>query len=233
MGAAAGLDHGDLLGVLDVGDVEDADATGAIRTGDLRGRRTRGPGRGRSGGTGGSGEWLDAAVGAAAAFDGHEEQVAVDGDVTLTAGADQRGDERELGWVGGVVEVDAPEVSDEEMVSAERHIGVGVVECASVTAVGVGLGWGVECSGLAEGDDLLHAEDGLGRVGFAALESDARIVGGCARIDVDAGGRNVGGNNLLLALGGAERGKCDCQCKCGGEHTARQRSRESCHHVSP
>ena len=111
--AAAGLHRGDLLRLLHVGDVEDADAAEPL----VAHRRL---------------DALRAAVDAAARLlDRHEEQVAVHRHVALAAGADDRRQQLRLLRVLDVVGVEAVEVADEEMVAAERQVGVGEVRARS------------------------------------------------------------------------------------------------------
>ena len=140
VGAAAGLDSGELLGIAEVGDVEDADSAEAVFA--WRGRwgaAESGGGacwgvggwRGWGGGdiAGGERNALGAAIDAAAdGFNRHEEEVAVDGDVALAAGAHDGGGELRLLGVGDVVEVEAVVVADEDVVAAEGEVGVGGAE---------------------------------------------------------------------------------------------------------
>ncbi len=58
----------------------------------------------------------------------HEQQIAVHRHVTLPARADHRRQQRGLRRVGDVVDVEAAEVADEQVVSAEREVGVGEVQ---------------------------------------------------------------------------------------------------------
>ncbi len=113
VGAAAGLHGGHLLGILEVGDVEDAHATEAL---DADRRRHA----------------LGAAVDAAARLlDRHEEQVAVDRDVALTAGAGNRRHQLRLARVLHVVGVEAVEVAHHDVDALEGEVGVGEVETAA------------------------------------------------------------------------------------------------------
>ena len=91
---------GSCTGLLDVADVEDADAAEALRV-DRAGRA------------------LGAAVDAAARlFDRHEEQVAVDRHVTLAARAHERRAQGRRGGIGDVVDLEAVEVADDGVVAA-------------------------------------------------------------------------------------------------------------------
>ncbi len=82
-------------------------------------------GRTQRGGIGRNWDALRAAIDAAVhGFGRHEEQVAVDRDVALSTGADERSAELDLGRVIDVVEVDAVIVSDEEMIADKGKVGV-------------------------------------------------------------------------------------------------------------
>src|ERR1700690_3306597 len=61
-------------------------------------------------------------------FNGHEEEVLVNRDITLAAGADQRGEESGVGGIGDVVDIDAVEISLEEVIALESKIGIGESE---------------------------------------------------------------------------------------------------------
>ncbi len=110
MRAAARLDVGDLLRLPDIADVEDAHAAEALGTD----RRV---------------DALRAAVETAARLlDRHEEQVAVDRHVALATRAHDRREQRRLLRRIDVVHVEAVEVAEEEIVLAERDVGVGEVQ---------------------------------------------------------------------------------------------------------
>src|ERR1700693_4352663 len=122
MGAATGLHGGNLLGIFDVGNVEDAYAAETIflRDGDatflfFTGRRRRLLGKTLR-------PAIDAAIGH---FHGHEEQIFVDGDVALSTGADQRGEQTGAGRVGNVKNIHAVKISLEEVVALKGKVGVG------------------------------------------------------------------------------------------------------------
>ena len=110
--AAAGLHRRDLLRIADVGDVEDAHAAEAVLADRL-------------------GHALHAAVDAAAGLlDRHEQQVAVDRDVALAAGADDRRQQARALRAFDVVGVEAMEVAHDHVRAAEGEIGIGEVEAA-------------------------------------------------------------------------------------------------------
>ncbi len=110
--AAAGLHRRDLLRLGDVGDVEDAHAAEAFLADRLL-------------------HALDAAVDAAAGlFDRHEQQVAVDRDVALAAGADHRRQQARALRALDVVGVEAVEVADHHPLAAEGDVGVREVQSA-------------------------------------------------------------------------------------------------------
>jgi hypothetical protein len=106
MRPAAGLHRGDLLRLSQRADIEDADAAETLRAG----------GRGHA-----AGATVDASE---PLLDAHEEQVAVDGDVALPAGAHHRRLEARPLRVLDVVDVDPVIVADPEIVLAERQVGV-------------------------------------------------------------------------------------------------------------
>ena len=215
--SAAALHGGDLFGIREVADIENADAAetvGAGRAAGASARARRGaPGApaapaaaGEAAGdiTGGQRDALGAAIDASVhGFGRHEEQMAVDRDVALSAGADQRSAQLDLRRVIDVVEIDAVVVADEEMIAAEGEVGIrgAVRNCGAASAAGsarraassavapdapagvAGLAvWRLHCvpgakpGGLGRCRDLLHAEGGLAGVVQAALEADARIV---------------------------------------------------------
>ena len=119
--SAAGLHGGHLLRILDIGDVENSDAT---KTFGLRGRQAaflflaRGGRRFR---------WkslraaIDAPVGH---FHRHEHQVFVDRYVALSAGADHGGHQRGLGWIGNIENIHSVEISLEQVIALESHVRV-------------------------------------------------------------------------------------------------------------
>ena len=156
--------------------------------------------------------------------------MAVDGDVALSAGTDERSAELDLGGVIDVVEVDAIVVSHEEMVTDKGEVGVdraGVDRgTAAATATGRGIGrWsgrrsgfrgvgvGRESGRLLETGDFLQSEDRLAGVEQAGLEANAGIVRAGARVGVDARGRRLGGVGLRPPLRSAERGYGDGYCE--------------------
>ena len=74
---------------------------------------------------------LRAAIDAAARlFDRHEQQVAVDRDVALAAGADDRREQARALRALDVVGVEAVEVAHHHVRAAEREVGVGEVQSA-------------------------------------------------------------------------------------------------------
>src|SRR5262245_31326210 len=106
MRSAARLNGGYLPGLADIGDVEDADAAEPFGT-----------------------DWrchsLGAAIDTAACLlDRHDEQVAVNRDVALTAGAHHRRNQTRLPGVLDVVAVETVEVSHDEVITLERQVGV-------------------------------------------------------------------------------------------------------------
>ena len=104
--AAARLDRRHLLRLFQVADIEDSNAAETLRA-----DRGRDP--------------LGAAVDPAARLlDRHEEQMTVDGHVTLSARTHDRRDEARALAVLDVVAVEAVEAAHEEMRSAEREIGI-------------------------------------------------------------------------------------------------------------
>ncbi len=103
---------GQLHRVADVADVEDAHAAEALEVH-------------------GAGGTLSAAVDAAARlFDRHEEQVAVDRHVTLTARTHERRAQGRRCGIRDVVDLEAVEVADDGVVTAEREVGVDEPEVA-------------------------------------------------------------------------------------------------------
>ena len=126
--AAAALHGGDLLGIREVADVEDADAAEPVRDWEaeadvaaaparLPGQRAPGGGRRRRHITGRQRDSLRAAVEASIGrLRRHEQQMAVHRYVSLTAGADQRSPQLDLRRVVDVVEIDAVVVADKKMV---------------------------------------------------------------------------------------------------------------------
>ena len=93
--------------------------------------------------------------------------MAVDGDIALTAGADQRGEEFGLGRVRDVVEIDAVEVALKERGALEGEVGVGEGELR---------------------DDGAHVGGDLGGAGAELVEGflDNRIVG-VGGVDLEGG----------------------------------------------
>ena len=110
--AAAGLNRGDLLGLGEVGDVENANAAESL--GADRRLNT-----------------LGAAIDSAARlFDRHEQQVAVDRDVALPARTHDRGEQPRPPRILDVIGVEAVEVAEEHVRAAEGEIGVREIETA-------------------------------------------------------------------------------------------------------
>ena len=111
--AAAGLHGRHLLRVLQVGDVEDADAAEPFDADGLR-------------------DAAGAAVETAAVLlDRHEQQVAVDRDVTLSARAGDGGDQLRLPRVFDVVGREPVEVAHHDVDALEGEVGVREVEAAA------------------------------------------------------------------------------------------------------
>ena len=234
--AAARLDAGQLLGMGQVADIEDAHAAEPVRAG--RRRRTssssarharlarlvrRGSSAGSVGGiarssrrwrrwnvTGRQRNALRAAIDACAGgFHRHEEEMAVDRYVSLSAGAHHRSRELGLGGIRDVVEVQAVIVADEDVVAAEGQVGVGGAVRSSAWRTGgrAGNRWrrgrrrgrvlrsgaGGKAGRFGQVDHELHAEGSDAGVGDAALQSDTRIVG------------NAGGCYTRWALPGPPR----------------------------
>ncbi len=72
---------------------------------------------------------LGAAVDSAARLlDRHDQQVAADRYVSLPSRTDHRGDQLRPGRVRDVVDVEAAEIADEQLVALEREIGIREVE---------------------------------------------------------------------------------------------------------
>src|SRR5690349_24389267 len=61
-------------------------------------------------------------------LDGHEQQVAVNRKIALTAGADDRRDQARLRGGRDVVDVEAVEIADEQLVAPEGHVRVPELE---------------------------------------------------------------------------------------------------------
>ncbi len=130
--------------------------------------------------------------------------MAVDGNVALSAGADQRSAELDLGRVIDVVEVDAVVVADEEVVADKGEVGVDRAGVDRGTAAAAasrprcagrwsgrrrgwrGVGVGRESRRLLEAGDFLQSEDRLAGVEQAGLEANAGIVRAGARVGIDA-----------------------------------------------
>ena len=150
MRSTAGLDGGDLARLLEVADVEDADAAeplGAHRCLDA----------------------LGAAVNPAARLlDGHEHQVAVDGQVALPARTRHRDAQLRLPRILDVVEVETVEVAEIEVRPFERQIGIREVQTEPAGRI-------AERFGLREMADELQVERGDARVVDPGLQADARI----------------------------------------------------------
>ena len=119
MRTAAGLDSGDLLGILDVRDIEDAHAAETIflscgRVAFFFVAWGRWRFRWKS---------LRAAIEAAVGhFHGHEQKVFVHRDIALAAGADHRGQQRCLGGIGDVINIHAVKISLEQVIALERQV---------------------------------------------------------------------------------------------------------------
>ena len=187
--AAAALDGRDLLGIREVGDIENTDAAKTVGAGGGGGvrprpRRRRQPRRsGRFGGrrrrrdvAGGQRDALRAAIDASVGcLRRHEQQMAVDRNIALAAGAKQRRPQLDLLRIVDVVKIDAVIIPDKQMVAAEGQIGVGrpVVSrgCRSRLRaaflgngrVGIGLD-GCEAGRFGQRDEQLQSERGLAGV---------------------------------------------------------------------
>ena len=174
MRAAAGLHRRDLLRILQVGDVEDAHAAEAL----VADRRHHA---------------LQAAVDAAARLlDRHEQQVAPDRDVALSAGAHHRRDQLRLVGALDVVGVEAVVVADHDVAAAEREVRVRVAQLIGIRRR-PRRAWRrlrllrraraerhvlvVEAFGLRQVRDQLHVPGGFRgfRAGPAGLQVRARI----------------------------------------------------------
>ncbi len=111
MGSPAGLHGGHLFRLAHVGDVEDADAAEAL----------------------GADRFLNALRSAvepaACLFHRHDQQVAVDRHVSLTARAHDGGDEPGLPRIFDVVGIEPVEAAEEEMIPLEREVGVREAKC--------------------------------------------------------------------------------------------------------
>ena len=126
--SAAGLNRGHLLRVFHVADVEDADAAESL-------------------GADGRLHALEAAIEPAARLlDRHEQQVAVDRHVALSAGADHRREQPRPPRILDVVGVEAVVVADDRVGALEGEVGVG----ESTTRAAAALG-GVALFGAAGG----------------------------------------------------------------------------------
>ena len=134
VGTAAGLHCGDLFGVFDVGDIEDANAAETVfLSRGVAGLSLSfifvlifvlvfiGVGFRRIGR-----KALYAAIEASVGhLDRHEHQILVYGNIALAAGADDRGQQRGIGGIGNVIDVDAVEISLEKVVALKCEVGVG------------------------------------------------------------------------------------------------------------
>ena len=103
---AAGLHLADLARAREVGDVEDAQAAEALVAHVL-------------------GHALTPAVDAAARlFHGHDQEIADDGDIALSAGTDHRAEQGGRLGIGEAVDVEAVVVAGHQHVTGERHVGL-------------------------------------------------------------------------------------------------------------
>lgn len=220
---AAALHGGDLLRVLQIADIENAHATEAIRAGG-RGAPCGASSCSRSGRLGrrrlgrGCIGWnrnaLRAAIDAPIhGFGRHEEQVAIDGDVALSAGADERSAELDLGRVIDIVKVDAVVVAHKQMVAVEGEIGIDGAGVDGRSAPGTPPGRRIggrsgfrrvgirrKSRRLLQARDFLQAEDRLAGVEQSRLESHAGIVRAGARVGIDLRRRGLGGIGLRSSL---------------------------------
>src|SRR5438046_157216 len=97
-----------------------------------------------------------------------EQQVAVDGDIAVRAGADTGTPEHRMLDVRDVPDLDAREIALNDIVAAKREIGVDEVEVARVRLVEKGVRG-------RRGRYELQIPQGLARVEPTGLEADARI----------------------------------------------------------
>ena len=121
MRTAAGLHRGDLLGVLDVGDVENSHAAETVLLRDWHpallfvawGRRRLGR------------KTLIAAIEASIRhFYRHEQQIFVNRNIALAAWANQRGQQCGLRRIGNVIDADPVKISLKKMIALECEVGV-------------------------------------------------------------------------------------------------------------
>src|SRR5271163_4695242 len=121
MRSAAGLHCCYLLWILHVGDVEDSYAAETVLLGCRQALLSFFSwGRWRLGR-----KSLSAAIEASIGhFHGHEEKILVHRDIALSAGADQRSQQRSLGRIGDVISSDSVKITLEQMVALEGHVGI-------------------------------------------------------------------------------------------------------------
>jgi hypothetical protein len=102
----------------------------------------------------------------------HEQQVAMDGNVTLAARTDDGGAKLRAGRVRDVVDLDAVVVADVRVAAAERQVGVGERGVARVVGV-------MEAGRPRLRREQPHVADGRLRVVVTGAQADARVGGGC------------------------------------------------------
>jgi len=122
--------------------------------------------------------------------------MAVDGDVALSTGTDERSAELDGLRIIDVVEVDAVVVANEEVIVAEGEIGVGGAVGRGRRSGRRGFAGGRrgrrrrctdgvagrEAGGLGESRDFLQTEGGFSGVVETGFETNARVIGGGTRI---------------------------------------------------
>ena len=111
--ATARLHRGDLARCVEVADVEYTHSAEALRLSSPRRLRTA----------------VDTPP---SLLDGHEQEVAVHGHVTLTAGADEAAPQARILRIGNIENLDSVVAPHEEEVASESHIRVGEIEVAGI-----------------------------------------------------------------------------------------------------
>ena len=178
--SAAGLDGRDLLRGPDVADVEDPHAAEALGVHSAVGTRCTA---------------VDPAV---VLLDRHEQQIAVNRHIALPARADDRGQQLGLPSPADVIDVEAVEVTDEQLAVRDGHVAVGQRQRAVTRRVGA------VCGGLftrrRRSEDGVRVEEARRRR-QRVLQREARA--GRSRV-IDAGcqfGAFVGRDGLDLGRG--------------------------------
>src|SRR5215469_765869 len=103
--------------------------------------------------------------------------------VTLAAWAYKRGQQRDLGRVGNIVEVDAVEIALKQVITLECQIGIGISELREQLFHGLGIRFDrrwLKGIRLLKECDVLDSHRRFASIIETRLESDARIVHGRA-----------------------------------------------------